>query len=120
MERAGVVDQDFRVTEIRTYSPEGYGDRVRVRGVSGDRECRTAVVLDVLSYLRKAFFPAGHHRDRESFACEAAGDRSPESGTDPEYRCYSPVHRMLFSSVAQALPAGNSNSFSDSGFISAE
>jgi hypothetical protein len=44
---------------------------------SGDRECRTAVVLDILSYLRKAFFPAGHHRDRESFAREAAGDRSP-------------------------------------------
>jgi hypothetical protein len=40
-------------------------------------ECRTTVVLDVLSYLRKAFFPAGHHRDSESFACEAAGDRSP-------------------------------------------
>jgi hypothetical protein len=40
-------------------------------------ECRTTVVLDVLSYLRKAFFPAGHHRDREAFAGEAAGEGSP-------------------------------------------
>jgi hypothetical protein len=45
---------------------------------------------------------------------------SDESGADPEYRCHPPVHRMLLSSVSQALPDGNSNSFRDSGFISAE
>src|SRR5215203_3017073 len=120
LERAGVVDQDFGVAEVVAYSLEGCGDRVRVRGVGGDRERRTAVFLYVLPYLREAFFPARHHRDREAFAGEAPGDRSPESGADPEYRCHSPVHGMLLSSVAQAPPEGNSNSFRDSGFISAE
>jgi hypothetical protein len=41
-------------------------------------------------------------------------------GDSPEYGRHSPVHVTLLSSVAQALPAGNSNSFRDSGFISAE
>ena len=45
---------------------------------------------------------------------EAADDRSPG------YRCNSSVHGMLFSSFTQALPVGNSNSFRDAGFISAE
>ena len=88
--------------------------------VGGDRERRTAVALDVLPYLRKALFPAGHHRDSEAFAGEAADDSSPQSWADPEYRCDSPVHGMLLSSLVQAPPDGNSNSFRDSGFISAE
>jgi site-specific DNA recombinase len=39
---------------------------------------------------------------------------------DPEYGPHSPVHGTLLSWVAQALPAGNSNSFRDSRFISEE
>jgi hypothetical protein len=39
---------------------------------------------------------------------------------DPEYGCHSPYHGTLLSWVAQALPAGNSNSFRDSRFISEE
>ena len=39
---------------------------------------------------------------------------------DPEYGRHSPVHGTLLSWVAQALPAGNSNSFRDSRFISEE
>src|SRR5215208_2102274 len=108
LERAGVVDQDFGVAEFGGYPIESCGDRVGLRGVGGDRERRTAVALDVLPYLR------------EAFAGEAAGDRSPESRADPEYRCHSAVHGMLLSSLAQALPDGNANSFRDSGFISAE
>ena len=76
--------------------------------------------LDVLPYLCKAFFPAGHHRDSEAFAGEAAGDRSPEVRADPEYGSHSPVHGTFVSWVVQALPAGNSNSLSDSRFISEE
>ena len=70
--------------------------------------------LDVLPYLCKAVFPAGHHRDCEAFDGEAAGDCSPEYGR------HSPVHGTFLSWVVQALPSGNSNSLSDSRFISEE
>jgi hypothetical protein len=39
---------------------------------------------------------------------------------DPEYGRHSPVHGTLRSWVVQALPSGNSNSLSDSRFISEE
>ncbi len=83
-------------------------------------ETGSAVALYVLPYLREALFPAGHHRDSEALASEAADDCSPESWADPEYRRNSSVHGMLLSSLVQAPPDGNSNSFRDSGFISAE
>jgi hypothetical protein len=100
---------------LRMELPVGFGD-----GVGGDRERSTAVVLYVPPNIREAILPAGYHRDREAFAGETAGDRSPESWADPEDRRNSSVHGILVSSVGQALPDGNSNLFRDSGFISAE
>src|SRR5919106_4113163 len=83
LERAGVVYQDFGAAQFGAHPLEGCGYRVRVRGVGGDRERRTAGALDVLLYLCKAFFPAGHHRDCEAFDGEAAGDCSPSPGPTP-------------------------------------
>jgi hypothetical protein len=77
LERAGVLDQDLGGAEFGAYPLESYGDRVRVCGVGGDRERRTAVALYVPPYLREAFFLARHHRDREAFAAETAGDCGP-------------------------------------------
>jgi hypothetical protein len=69
---------------------------------------------------RDALLAAGHERHRVTLAGEAPGYRRPEPRAYAKNCCHSAIQVMLLSAPVQALPIGNSNSSSDSGYISIE
>jgi hypothetical protein len=82
--------------------------------------CWAPAVLDLSLYFREAILVTIHQHYREALASKAPGDRCPEAQTDTEDRRNLAVQESVLSLTAQAPPEGNSNSSSDSGYISIE